>query len=239
MQMDWTILTETKLTDGIHTRNYEGYQVEGTNARSAHQGGVAFAWHEGPHHRVESVKIFGSDVLTFEIATGLHQWLVIGVYISPNTDARDECNNIIRARNQRDNLPIILTSNLNYDNDNPTNNARNQRIQDCLAILGVDDMTKHFDDASHISTAALGDNTGRGTGKSRCDHFMSDDCRHHFSNIRIADARGYDSDHYAPCVHLNAANKKYHTSYEQRRKAFPIKLNKRRLTLSDGLLEPL
>jgi hypothetical protein len=107
MQMDWTILTETKLTDGIHTRNFQGYQVEATNAKSAHQGGVALAWREGPRHSVESVKCFGSDVLTFKLATGSYRWLVIGAYISPNTDAKDECNNIIQARNQRDNLPII------------------------------------------------------------------------------------------------------------------------------------
>jgi hypothetical protein len=56
MQMDWTILTETKLTDGIHTRNFPGYQVEATNAKSAHQGGVALAWREGPRHSIESVK---------------------------------------------------------------------------------------------------------------------------------------------------------------------------------------
>jgi hypothetical protein len=41
MKIDLAILTETKLQDGIHAQYYQGYQIETTNARFKHQGGIA------------------------------------------------------------------------------------------------------------------------------------------------------------------------------------------------------
>ena len=46
MNLDIGILTETKLTNGIHTRQSSGFQVVATEARSAHQGGVALVFKE-------------------------------------------------------------------------------------------------------------------------------------------------------------------------------------------------
>jgi hypothetical protein len=41
---DLGILMETKVTDGIHTRNWSGYSVVASNTPSTHQGGIALFW---------------------------------------------------------------------------------------------------------------------------------------------------------------------------------------------------
>ena len=44
MNLDLVLLTETKLTDRVYTRQSLGYQVVATEASSAHKGCVALCW---------------------------------------------------------------------------------------------------------------------------------------------------------------------------------------------------
>ena len=69
---DLGILTETKVTDGIHTRKSSGYSV----APSAHQGGIALFWRPSKSYLVEDWRIRGPNVLTFVLVTGSCQFLL-------------------------------------------------------------------------------------------------------------------------------------------------------------------
>ena len=58
MNVDLGILTETKFTDGVHTRFSSGYNVVATRARLRNQGGVALFFKNLEHWHVESVQQF-------------------------------------------------------------------------------------------------------------------------------------------------------------------------------------
>ena len=51
--VDIGFLQETKLTQGIYTRQFDEYKVFATEANSAHQGGVALFWRESDLFEVE------------------------------------------------------------------------------------------------------------------------------------------------------------------------------------------
>ena len=89
MNVDLGILTETKHTGGVNTRESSGYRVLATDAASPHQGGVALFWRDWQGWSVESERCHGANVISFELITGDRRYLVIGAYISPSeTDGR-------------------------------------------------------------------------------------------------------------------------------------------------------
>ena len=51
--VDLCFLTETKLTNGIHTRFSSEYRVLATNTMSHHQRGVALSYKESPYWQVK------------------------------------------------------------------------------------------------------------------------------------------------------------------------------------------
>ena len=69
MGLDWGILTETKLTGGIHTRFSSDYHVFATDAASASQGGVALFYRESSLFSIESVRRHGPNCLSFQLVT--------------------------------------------------------------------------------------------------------------------------------------------------------------------------
>jgi exonuclease III len=83
MNVDIGILTETKLTNGIHTRQLSGYQVYATLARSHSQGGVALFFRDSPQWQVESIRLFGPNVISCQLVTGQCRIPVVGAYIPP------------------------------------------------------------------------------------------------------------------------------------------------------------
>ena len=84
MGIDLGLLTETKVTDGIHTRSFRGYRVVCTDAASAHQGGVALFYRNTRYWTVESVAKFGPNVMSWVLRTGRHKLGFVGCYIPPN-----------------------------------------------------------------------------------------------------------------------------------------------------------
>ena len=59
MNVDLGILTETKHTGGVNTRESSGYRVLATDAASPHQGGVALFWRDWQGWSVESERCHG------------------------------------------------------------------------------------------------------------------------------------------------------------------------------------
>lgn len=49
MNVDTTVLMETKLTGGTCTRHCLGYYMLATNATSPFKGGIASIWHDKPN----------------------------------------------------------------------------------------------------------------------------------------------------------------------------------------------
>jgi exonuclease III len=78
MNMDIVLLTETKLTNDQHTKKALGYDVVATKARSKAQGGVVLIYRESKYRTVESVKRFGSDVISFQLATEQKLYSCVG-----------------------------------------------------------------------------------------------------------------------------------------------------------------
>jgi hypothetical protein len=81
MNMDIVLLTETKLTNDQHTKKAFGYDVILTKTRSKAQGGVALIYRESEYWTVESVKHFGSDVISCQLETGQKRYSCVGGYI--------------------------------------------------------------------------------------------------------------------------------------------------------------
>jgi hypothetical protein len=87
MNIDIVLLTETKLTNDQHTKKAFGYDVVATKARSKAQGGVALIYRESEYWTVESVKRFGSDVISFQLATGQKLYSCVGGHIPPKDES--------------------------------------------------------------------------------------------------------------------------------------------------------
>ena len=64
-------LQETKLMQGIHTRNGSGYNVWVTKAESCHRGGVAVVWGAAKGWQVENMSGFGPNVVSFLLMSGV------------------------------------------------------------------------------------------------------------------------------------------------------------------------
>ena len=68
--MDLVIFQETKCTDGIYTRESDGYSVVAMDAPIRHRCGVAMFYRPSPNFAVEAVRQFGPNVVGFQLATG-------------------------------------------------------------------------------------------------------------------------------------------------------------------------
>ena len=88
--MDLGIIQEKKCTDGIYTRESDGYCVLATDAPSRHCGGVALFYRPSPLFVVEAVERCGPNVLVFQVATGERRWHVVGAYIAPEDEVTME-----------------------------------------------------------------------------------------------------------------------------------------------------
>ena len=82
--VDVGFLQETKLTQGIHTRNVAGYEVWETEAESWHRGGVALVWRPAKGCQVENTTSFGTNVVSFLLMAGARRWYLVGAYVTPN-----------------------------------------------------------------------------------------------------------------------------------------------------------
>lgn len=81
MNMDFGILTETKLHNDFYAREADGYTINASKADSAHKGGVALFHRESDLFVMEGTKAFGPNVIRATLVAGTKRWTVIGVYI--------------------------------------------------------------------------------------------------------------------------------------------------------------
>jgi exonuclease III len=197
MNMDIILLTETRLTNDQHTKRAFGYDVVAIKARSKAQGGVALIYRESEYWTVESVKCFGSDVISFQLATGQKSYSWVGGYIPPKDESISE--SIGRAFYSFPKGPIILLGDLNVNLNNPRND-RGLHIATMVSYLGLEDLISH----SHQKCKDMEKFTwwmrrGNSMIKAKCDYILDSE-RGLFTKIAIHNPRHYSSNHYMDMV---------------------------------------
>jgi hypothetical protein len=141
MNMDIFMLPETKLMNDQHTKRAFGYDAVATKARSKAHGGVPLIYRESKYWTVESVKLFGPDVISFQLATGQKRYSCVGGYIPPKDESIIE--SVGKAFYSLPKGPIILIGDLNV-NLNNSRNDQGLQIKTTVADLGLEDLISHF-----------------------------------------------------------------------------------------------
>jgi hypothetical protein len=140
---DLGILMETKVTDGIHTRNLSGYSVVALNAPRAHQGGIALFWRPSKSYVVKDWRIRGPNVLTFVLVTGSYQFFAVGCYIPPND--LSTLTTIEQAWNKcpRGHI-LLLLGNMNINLHSPRDERDEQIAEVVEDVMGPTNLSRHF-----------------------------------------------------------------------------------------------
>jgi endonuclease/exonuclease/phosphatase family metal-dependent hydrolase len=193
MNVDIGILTEAKLTDGIHMRQSSGYHVYATSARSHSQGGVALFFHDSAQWQVESICRFGPNVISCQLVTGLRQIPVVGAYIPPADESTLEF-----IRQAVGDLPQwcspLLLGDLNV-NLADLQDDRAWAVAADLATYGFEDLLLQFRQRHGHRHGHTWKQHCDGTMVcSRCDYILGLD-RCMFSNVCLKDPCLYASDH--------------------------------------------
>jgi hypothetical protein len=83
MGVNFGILLETKLTQGVYTCWSSGYNVRSTDTPSAWQGEISLFWKASEMYEIEDVELCEPNVLLFWHALGATRWCIMGCYIPP------------------------------------------------------------------------------------------------------------------------------------------------------------
>ena len=70
------ISQEKKVTEGIYMRESLGYQVAETAASILHCGSVFVFYPEAEHLILEALRIYGPNVIRFQLVLGWQRWHV-------------------------------------------------------------------------------------------------------------------------------------------------------------------
>jgi len=226
MNVDIGILTEAKLTDGVHTRYSSGYHVYATAAVSHHQGGVALFFRESRRWQVESIKRYGPNVISFEIAMGHARFGVVGAYVPPSDDDGTALEFVNQAM---DGLPRgcqpLLLGDLNADLSNPRD-GRAQAVAADMASHALEDLLLHFRQRRGFRHGATWrQRRNDELVSSRCDYILGRD-RRILANVSVRNPRLFASDHLLVLGELRSESQQRHSSYLRGRKRFPLRLPK-------------
>ena len=217
MDVDLAILTEAKLTNGIHTKYSSVYNVVASNAVSHRQGGVALVFKDSPHWQVESTRCFGPNVISAEIVTGPRRIPLVGAYIPPDDTTTlahvEQALNPFRGRND-----LVMLGDLNVPLDAPVG-VRDTAIANAVALAGLHDMHHHF------RQGRLGGSTWHQIRegdlvRSRPDYVLSRD-RRLFTKVAIRRPRHFDSDHRLIRATLTSNPLGENKAYLRGRRKFP------------------
>ena len=140
--VDFAFLQETKLTDGIYSRNTGRYSVLATRACSRSQGGVALVWKESEQYIVEEQRSYGANVITCQLVTGKGRYYIVRCYLPPHdTTAADEMEKAIKEC-PRGCLPLLM-GDLNINLLDPRD-ARDEKVTEILDAQDFFDASKCF-----------------------------------------------------------------------------------------------
>jgi len=226
LNVDIAVLQETKLTNGIYTRNSSGYSIVASDAPSKQKGGIALCWRESRLYELEEARFLSPHVLTFRLITGGLRYYVVGCYIPPKSVA--ELTHIRQAYAACPNgFQPILIGDLNIDLESPRD-ERDEEIAEQVDWMDLGCMSRSFTQRRRRRTR------GRWTWRqsrlgrwisSTPDYFLTRrGVRKRFKKVVIRRPRHHDSDHRAIVAHFFAGHKRKMISYRKRHCTFPLRL---------------
>jgi exonuclease III len=220
MNVDIGILTEAKLTDGIHTRQSSGYHVYSTSARSHSKGGVVLFFRNSVQWQVESIRHFCPNVISCQLVTG--QWWipVVGAYIPPADESTLEFIRHAMGDQPQRCSPLLL-GDLNVNLVDLRDN-RARAVAADLATYGFEDLLLQFRQhrGRHHGHTWKQHRDGMMVC-SHCDYILGLDPRM-FSNVCLKDPCLYASDHLLVLGMLPASPSHEHGRYLWSRRRFSL-----------------
>jgi hypothetical protein len=173
-------------------------------------------WH------VESIKQFGSNVISFQLVTGCRRIYRLGGYIPPTDVSMIKFVN--EASNSLPRGPKLVLGDLNADLNNPRN-ERTTAVVTAMADLCLKNLYGHFCHKNkHREVFTCQIRRGNKTIKTRCDYILGSE-RGILTNIQLKDSRHYTSDHFMVVLSIFSAPKQDNASYLKARKKFHLCMN--------------
>jgi hypothetical protein len=222
MGIDWGVLTEAKLTAGIHTRFSSGYHVVSTAAPSATKGGITLFFRESTAFQVESFRRHGGNVISFMVVTGALRQGVVGCYIPPSDTDLQTLHHLNEAflRFPPGHTSWVL-GDINANIQSPHNEWQ-AAITTELLSRGLIDALAHFRQRRRFrDLCTWRQRHNSSLISSRCDYILLPDC----SVLRSAglqDPRYFSSDHLMVIGKHQGSSHSQGAAYIRGRKAFPL-----------------
>jgi len=245
MNMDFGILTETKLTTDFYAREADGYTVTATTADSIHQGGVALFHRESEFFVMEGTKAFGPNVIRATLVAGDKKWTVIGAYIpSSETDGSTLALLAKAWRTAPTSHEVILLGDLNVDLYMETFRADQERQWNTIDVVGKMGLTDLFYCFRQKKRSRGEHNEWTWSAvrnavklKSRLDYILTS-AKNDFRACRIRTPR-FDTDHRMILGVLKVGARRTHCRYMSRRMTFPKSLKPKDPSEVDEIFETL
>lgn len=237
MNVDVAVVTETKVTNNLYAKSYDGYNIRCSMAISHNQGGIALITRETDLWQIESERTHGHNVMSFEIVSGNKRTPVIGAYIPPSEEYARTLGHLECAMARfEDRSNTVIVGDLNSNLESPRT-FRAAEIADTVIIAGFRDCVKDFKQRSgHSPDYSWRSNSAGGTVTARCDYILSRR-RSQFKQVAFRTPRQTKSDHKMVIGDLtNTMPRSMNLRYLRGRKKFPLSAtNTEPLTLADTL----
>ena len=224
MNVDVGVFTETKLVAGKHTVNSSGYKVVATEAKSAHQGGVALFFRDAEDWHIEGVKPFGPNVIAATIVSGNWRRSIIGVYIPPSEEDGKTIEFVRLAAHKMRKNPIILVGDLNVDllNERRRRNHRMEETADLVALLDLKLINGRFRRKRKCGVWTWWQRREGAIVKATTDYILFQEAND-ATSYSLKTPR-FDTDHRLVKAGLKARSVKEHRRYVKKRTEFPVTL---------------
>ena len=246
------ILQEIKFADAKYAgRNWAGYKIRTAAATSAHCGGVALLYKEGPRvqdlYRMENDRVVGKNVVSCEVVTGLRKkqrgwdetrYFIVGCYIPPSEKDGTTRRLVEKALDSRPkgSIPIVL-GDLNADLEFPRNR------QEVILAAGIEKhglgcLTRDFRVRRKGRRRRRHERTrGRWTfrkrmtnaageqywARSKPDYFLTrEKDRRRFTRCRWVRPTGHNSDHRALITRMEAGRPEDMRRYRKKMETCPM-----------------
>ncbi len=227
MGVDYGVLLETKLTEGVYTRWSSRYNVRSTHAPSKWQGGTSLFWRTSRTHEIEEVEMRGPNVLSFQLISGATRWYIMGCYIPPtNLTTSTHVDEAWQACPKG--CHLILLGDLNVNLAAPRN-KRNDTIANQVDAMALTDKSNHF--RQRRGRRSQGRWTwrmrrGRGWVSSQCDYVLgrATDLGRWIWRVSIRKPYCHDSNHRAIVAEICAGGGREMATYQKRCHCFPLKI---------------
>jgi hypothetical protein len=143
MGIDFGILMETKITEGIYIQFLSGYNVFASNAVSIRQGGISLFWKPNKLYEIKEWQMRRLNVITFVVVLGGKLYYAVGCYIPPTNLTMLNHVETAWIKCPKGHIPVLL-GDLNIKLTSPTN-KRNELIAEHVGnVMGLVDVSRHF-----------------------------------------------------------------------------------------------